>query len=108
MPKRTGERNEAKIAETTANLKNALDVIENYFLKDKRFVGGDEISIADLQFLGEMTQYWLAGTDLYKGRPNTERWMEECQKVLNPHFEQIYQPIYEIRKAGTFNKLAMD
>lgn len=108
MPKRTGERNEAKIAETKANLKNALDVIENYFLKDKKFVGGDEISIADLQFLGETTQYWLAGMDIYKGRPNMERWMEECRKVLTPHFDQIYQKIYEVREAGHFSGFVIE
>ena len=99
---RTGQpRDEAKVAERTEILKDSLDMIENYFLKDKKFVAGEEISIADLEFLGEITQYWLAGLDIYKGRPNTEKWLEECRKLLAPHFDQIYQVVYERRKAGT-------
>lgn len=103
LPKRTGQpRNEEKVAELTAILKKSLEVIDTYFLKDKKFIGGEQISIADLEFLGEITQYWIAGLDIYKGRPNIERWMEDCQKVLAPHFDKLYQFIYDMRKAGTF------
>ena len=95
---------EGKVAETTAILKKSLDIVENYFLKDGKFIGGmDEISIADVEFIGEVTQYWIADYDIYKGRPNMERWMAEVQKVLAPHFDQVYQPIYEIRRAGTLS-----
>ena len=90
-------------SESLATLRNSLDIIENYFLKDKKFIAGDEISIADLQFIGETTQYWIANCDIYKGRPNMERWMEECQKVLAPHFDSITQKVYELRKAGTYH-----
>ena len=77
-------------------------MIESYFLKDKKFVGGDQISIADLAFLGEVTQYWVADCDIYKGRPNMERWLEDCKKVLAPHFETIFERVYQLRKAGTY------
>lgn len=96
-------RNEAKCAETREILIKSLDVIESFFLKDKKFVAGDQISIADLAFLGEVTQYWVADCEIYKGRKNMERWMEECQKVLAPHFEPIFEKVYEIRKAGTYH-----
>lgn len=104
MPKRTGQpRNEAKCAELRGILKKSLDVVENHFLKDRKFVGGDEISIADVQFLAEVAQYWIADCDIYKGRPNMEKWMEECQKALSPHFESVFNVIFELRKAGTFH-----
>lgn len=93
----------AKSAETLVTLKKSLNIIETYFLKDKKFVAGDQISIADLEFLAEVTQYWIAGCDIYKGRPNMERWMEDCQKALAPHFDSIYDEVYEIRKAGTYH-----
>ena len=95
-------RDDAKCAETRATLIKSLDIIESYFLKDKKFVTGDEMSIADLSFLGEVTQYWIADCDIYKGRPNIERWMAECQKVLAPHFDPPCDKVYELRKAGTF------
>ena len=104
LPKRTQQpRNEAKCAELRTILKNSLETFETYFLKDRKFIGGDKISIADLQFLGEVTQYWIADCDIYKGRPNMEKWMEECQKVLAPHFESVFSIAFELRKAGTFH-----
>lgn len=96
-------RDEARCAEARETLIKALDLMDSYFLKDKDFVVGSEISIADLAFLGEVTQYWVANCDIYKGRPNIERWMERCQKVLAPHFEPIFDKVYEIRKAGTYH-----
>ena len=36
------------MAELTAVLKKSMDIIEDYFLKDKPFIGGDQISIAGL------------------------------------------------------------
>lgn len=86
-----------------ATLKASLDIIENYFLKDKKFIAGDEISIADLEFMGEVTQYWIANCEIYKGRPNMERWVTECQKVIGPHFEPIHAKVCELRTAGTYH-----
>ena len=106
LPVRTGEpRNEGKCAEMRKVLKNSLDMIEGHFLKDRKFIAGDHISIADLSFFGEVTQYWIANCDIYKGRPNMERWMEECQKALAPHFESIFGVCFELRKSGKFHTI---
>ncbi len=94
--------NVAKVAELTRTLKKSLDIIENYFLKDRNYVAGDEMSIADLQFIGEATQYWMSGNELSQGRPNMERWVAEVRKALAPHFDKVYKPIYSIQKSGTF------
>ena len=93
-------RDEAKCTELRAKLKSALDITESHFLKDRKFIGGDQISIADLQFLCEITQYWLSDNNIYKGRPNVERWVADCQTALAPHFDSIYSYVYEVRKSG--------
>ena len=93
-------RDEAKCSELRAKLKTALDVAESHFLKHTKFIGGDQISIADLQFLGEVTQYWLSDNDIYKGRPNMEKWIDNCQKALAPHFDSVYKLVYEVRESG--------
>ena len=49
--------------------KKSKDMIENYFLKDKKFIGGDEISIADLQAVCEFTQFWMVHIDPGEGYP---------------------------------------
>lgn len=95
-------RNEAKCTETRETLTKSLDIVESYFLKDKKFVGGDQISIADLSFLCEVIQYWIADCHIYKGRPNMEHWLAECQKVLAPHFDSHCDPLCDIQKAGIF------
>ena len=50
-----------KIKETTAVLSKSEKMLENYFLKDTKFISSNEISIADLQALCEFTQFWLTG-----------------------------------------------
>ena len=101
IPRKTGQpMNEVKCAETRGILKNSLELVENYFLKTTSFVAGNEMSIADLLFLCETTQYWLAGHELYKERPNMAAWMERCRKALAPKFDEIFAPIYEIQKSG--------
>ena len=77
--------------------------MENYFLKGRKFVGGENICIADLQFLCEMTQYCLMDKDLYKGRPNMERWVQDCKQCLAPYLDEVNQKVYKIREAGLFH-----
>ena len=102
FPKKVGHpASEETIAECATTLKNSLAVIENYFLKDRKFVAGDEISIADLQFLGEVTQYWAMGQDLCKGKPNMERWVSACREFLGPHFDKVTATVLKIQEEGT-------
>ena len=101
LPPRTGKpRDEVRCAELRAVLKSALDFTENSLLKGKKFIGGDNISIADLQYLGEITQYWISHNDIYKGRPNMERWMEDCRSALAPHFEKVFFKLWAVQAAG--------
>ena len=100
-PHKTGQpRNEAKCAEVLAILKSSLELVENYFLKTNPFVAGSEMSIADILFLCETTQYWIAGYEIYKGRPRMEAWVERCRAALAPKFDQVFAPIYELQKSG--------
>ena len=104
LPVRSGQpRNEVKCAELREKLRKSLDIIENYFLKDRKFVAGDQVSIADLSFFAEVTQYWIANCDIYKGRPNMEKWVEECQKLLSQHLEEIFGICSELRKSGKYH-----
>ena len=66
------------------------------------YTAGDEISIADLLCLSEITQYWLADTDLQDRGTNIKRWVEDCRRALNPHFDKINKVVYDVREAGTY------
>ena len=93
---------ESLVKAATETMKKSLNVIENYFLKNQKFVAGDEISIADLLFLCEVTQYWIAQTNLCEGRPNMTRWLGDCQKVLASHFDELHKAVYEVRDRKTY------
>ena len=63
---------------------------------------GEEISIADLMCLCQITQYWISDFNLEDHGANVKRWVEDCRKALNPHFDKVHQVVYDCRKAGTF------
>ena len=81
-----------KVAENVAN--NAVSRLEDYYLKDTKFINSDEITVADLQAMCEITQYWMTGDNLENGHPNIERWLKDCQEELNPHFDEVHKWVY--------------
>ncbi len=81
-------------------MKSALNFTEKSLLKGRKFIGGDNISIADLQYLGEITQFWMSHNYIDKGRPNMERWMEDCQRTLAPHFDKVHTKVRTVQAAG--------
>lgn len=95
-------KNEAKLKELSETMKKALNMVENYFLKDKKFVTGNEISIADLQFVGEITQFWICNCEIEKGYPRMQQWLEDCQEIMGAHFKAACQTVFELRDSGKF------
>ena len=92
----------AVLEETTKLLKRSKKMLESYFLKDHKFIHSDEISIADLQAACEFTQFWVAGVDPFEDRPRLAQWMKDCQKELQPHFDEVHKMVYVARDKGVF------
>ena len=90
------------VEEATKVLEKSKNILESYFLKDHKFIHGNEISIADIQALCEFTQFWLAGVDPCKDRPRLTQWMADCQKELQPHFDEVHKAVYDAREKGIF------
>ena len=85
-------------------LNTCLERLETQFLKEGKFIGGsDSISIADLQALCELTQFWMAKVIVYKDKPRITQWVAECQKVLASCFDEVYEDVYEKRDSGFFD-----
>ncbi len=83
-------------------LKKTLYLLENHFLKDSKFINSERVSIADLQAVCELTQFWVAGVDPVADKPRLAQWMSDCQNELAPHFDQVHKSIYTARDRGTF------
>jgi glutathione S-transferase len=93
---------EAILESTQTTLKKSVEVLESYFLKNTKFVAGDEISIADLLFVSEVSQYLKMGYNLCEGRPMMTQWMDNVKTYLSPHYDELYKHEYQTIEAKTF------
>lgn len=64
--------------------------MEQVFLKDKNYLAGDDISIADVHAICELMQATFVGFDLAKDRPKLGAWFERVKRRLQPHFNQTH------------------
>ncbi len=104
LPRMTGQEPDPKrLEENEKILQRSKKMLEEYFLKDGRFIGGqEEISIADLQAVCEFSQFWLAHKDPFDGRPRLAQWMEDCKSAIGPQFDEVHKMIYVARDQGIF------
>ena len=96
------EPDEEKIKHTIAVLRKSEKLLETYFLKDTQYINSNEISIADLQAICEFTTFWITGMDPFQDKPRLAKWMEDCKKELQPHFDGVHKMVYLARDKGTF------
>jgi len=103
LPRMMGkEPDEKKVEETEKMFKGSVKMLENYFLKDHKFISSDEISIADIQAVCEFTQFWIAGVDPGHDKARLAKWMADCQKALEPDFDDVHKMVYKARDMGVF------
>ncbi|RDD46542.1 Glutathione S-transferase theta-1 [Trichoplax sp. H2] len=77
-------------------LKETLDVFEKCFLKDNKFIAGDEISIADLMAIGELIAPDGIGIYAGKNRPKVEAWHNRVKEALGSHYDVAHKTLYEL------------
>ncbi|XP_043830504.1 glutathione S-transferase theta-2B isoform X2 [Dromiciops gliroides] len=84
----------------------ALQHLEQKFLKDQPFLTGDQISLADLMALEELMQTYYGGFDVFEGRPKLAAWRARVEAVLG---EKLCQETREaIRKLCAEPRPVMD
>ena len=87
------------------DLPQVIKHIDEYFLKDKQFIGGDKISVADLMAACELMQlYPIFEENIYMSNPKVVAWMGRVREELNPYFDEGHAIIYRTRES--FKKLA--
>ena len=90
------------VDEARKALQSGLNLIEEHFLKETRFIGGPEISIADLLAACQLTQFWVTDEDLLAGRPRVSQWLSDVKSGLPPHFDEVHKMVYHHKEQGTF------
>ena len=86
--------NEKQLAESKEALTKSINELADYFLKDKPFIVGKDISVADLLAVCELTQ--LRGvneTALYENNPNVKAWVKRVEERTKPYFEEAHAQI---------------
>ncbi|XP_054775631.2 glutathione S-transferase theta-1-like [Lytechinus pictus] len=86
-----------KVKTDAENLKQSLDKIEKGFLKDKNFLCGKEITIADIMAVCEFAQFTVNGRDILKDNPKLKAYFERVKAKLQPAFDEIHAKIYAWR-----------
>ena len=88
-----------------AELKKGLELFQNYFLSGEGpFILGAEISIADVQCLCELTQFWIMQVKIEDNFPKIKAWIKACQDYLGDAFEKVHAKVYEMAKSGEYKK----
>ena len=93
-----------EVAELEGILVKSKDTFENYFLKDSKFIAGDQISVADLQAICEFTQFWMMHIDPAEGYPKLAQWMKDVQAELKPVFDEVHKIVYQTRDTNLYDK----
>ena len=94
--------NAAKVEECKQKLLKVVGNFEKHFLAKGKFVAGDEISIADLKPLCELTQLWMSDIKPYKAGSRIEQWMNDCKEKLQPHFDDAHKVVNALIEQGVF------
>jgi len=105
-PRMTGKPiDEKRAAFHAAELAKVLDQIEQIWLKDRLYVAGKDLSIADLLAVTELEQPGMADLDVREGRPILTEYMNRVRERLQPHYDDAHVFVGKVRKAFLAGKL---
>jgi glutathione S-transferase len=102
LKRRSEEAQAATLEFGRENAKRWLKVLNDYWLGNKKFLCGDQITIADYFAIGLVTLGELVGADL-SPYPNIQRWIAAMKKL--PNWERVNKEFYDLRdmlKGQTF------
>ncbi|XP_050435631.1 glutathione S-transferase theta-1-like [Adelges cooleyi] len=85
--------NETELTKLEKNVTTTLNLLNNVWLKDKQYLCGNEISIADILAICEIEQTRIAGVDPYFERPILSSWKARVETFLNPFYDEANMAI---------------
>lgn len=88
----------AEAEQHVKDMQHIATELQDTFLKDQKFLCGDEISIADLMAVIEVITPTISGRDTTKDHPKLAAWVERVKEWLNPEFDDVNKLFYELRK----------
>lgn len=90
IPEEKEERNRNSMA-------LALQCLEDKFLRDRAFLAGQQVTLADLMSLEELMQPVASGYNPFEGRPQLAAWRERVEAFLGAELcQEAHSPILSI------------
>jgi len=106
LPNLMGQSVDTKrVAEAKKQMESALDLITNVWLKEKPFIVGNEITVADLVAATEIEQLVVTDYNPFEGRPTLKTWIELVKSKTSPHYEDAHKMIYKVASRQKQSKL---
>ncbi|XP_029960392.1 glutathione S-transferase theta-1a [Salarias fasciatus] len=94
------EAPQQKMDDAVAELKQSLDLLENFFLQNRPFIAGDKISVADLVAIVEIMQPVGSGFDVFADRPKLTAWRDAVKKEVGDKlFDEAHEGIMNAKEA---------
>lgn len=95
IPKATGKpADPEKVKVQRGNVTRVVNYLESYFLKNRSYIGGDELSIADLLGACELMQLYACHEhELYEKSPIVRAWLEKVRKETGPYFDEAHKVV---------------
>ena len=87
------EIDEKAIAAAKANLDKILDTVESYFLGERDWMAGSDMTFADVLAVCDLMQVVSLGYNVAAGHPRLASWMKQVQERLSPHFDEVHKDI---------------
>lgn len=99
--------------QATIDLSKSLKIVEHYWLQGRPFIGGSEISIADLLYACELDQMqMLDGADqgptyaeLFEPFPKVQQWLSRVAAAAEPHWSDATTLLRKVAQRAREAKL---
>uniref|UniRef100_K9II82 glutathione transferase n=1 Tax=Desmodus rotundus TaxID=9430 RepID=K9II82_DESRO len=86
------------LASTLAELDKCLQLLEDKFLKDKDFLAGPHISLADLVAITELMHPESAGCHVFKNRPKLAAWRQRVEAAVGKDlFQEAHKAVLKAK-----------
>ncbi|KAL5016342.1 hypothetical protein ScPMuIL_005931 [Solemya velum] len=92
--------NKKKVEFYRTAVRETVKHLQNYFLKGRPYLCGEEMSIADLLAVCELMQLdSVLEEELYKSNQEVKQWVDRVKIRLQPHFDEAHIIPYRLRSA---------
>lgn len=87
------------------NFVKVLKDIENGFLKDRPYISGDSISVADVFCACEIEQPLVTGFNPLLEVPKVSTWLNKVREELEPYYSEVHSAPKLVQSAIEKGKL---